>query len=155
MGALGQDEHDDAHEALRAWENQRCSVLMSNNVPCGRAIEYWPSPGVDAEPACLMHSHDSQKSDAEFQKEFERILREAGENLADFMRFVFPGSSYPERDFGKCDFTNVVFTHGATFWGARFRQDVSFEGAKFEQHANFLNARFLQKANFKWAQFAD
>ena len=47
-------------------------------------------PCIDKTSVCLTHSHDPDKDGGAFQGEFERILRDAGEGIADFREFVFP-----------------------------------------------------------------
>ncbi len=131
---------------------------------CGGPIH--PAPeGVDKEPVCLMHSRDLQKSDEEFQKEFKRILKEAGTGIADFSGVVFPAANYPRRTFAaQCVFSNATFTQGADFSWATFIRDASFfhatftqkavfEWAKFRQNAHFSEATFTQNAHFSEATF--
>jgi uncharacterized protein YjbI with pentapeptide repeats len=102
-----------------------------------------------------MHSRDPQKSDSEFQQEFERILKEATDRneVADFTLFVFPSANYYDREFpAKCEFVGAVFTQEADFSGATFTQGVHFIGAKFTQEADFSDATFTQEANFNGAE---
>src|SRR5713101_1655173 len=81
-----------------------CLVKMYGR-PCRRPIH--SAPDHDDVSVCLMHSRDPNKSDADFQKEFEAILEEAkskaadGNNyaFADFMAFVFPTANYGLRTF--------------------------------------------------------
>jgi len=109
---------------------------------------------VDENPVCLMHSRDPEKSDAEFQKEFERILRHAGDGLADFSGFIFSGSDYRGREFvAQCGFDHATFTQGANFWGAAFKQNAAFQGATFTQEANFYFVTFKQSADFGGVTF--
>ncbi len=121
--------------------------------PCGRPIH--PAPeGVDKEPVCLMHSRDPQKSDDQFQEEFERVLKEAGAGLADFSGFVFPSAIYPLQTFAaQCVFSNATFTQGPDFYAATFTQNANFSAATFTQNANFSAATFTQNADFFHATF--
>jgi uncharacterized protein YjbI with pentapeptide repeats len=120
---------------------------------CGRPI-YNAPPGIDKTPVCLMHSHDLNKDDGAFQAEFERILKEAGEEGADFTYFVFPSAKYSGRKFAAmCRFVEVTFTQAANFSGATFTKGADFRGARFTQHANFIGARFTQGADFRGATF--
>jgi len=142
----------------------RCSIEMHDREPCGRPL-HSAAPGVDEKPVCLMHSRDSGKSDADFQQEFRRILREAGDGLADFSRFIFPTSIYIAVEFAvKCrferatfiqdtDFGHATFTRGADFIEARFRQAANFASATFTQKTSFNAARFAQDADFGFVRF--
>ena len=130
-----------------------CPVEMYMGGRCGRAIYHAPA-GVDNEPVCLMHSRNPNKDDAEFQAEFERILREAGEGVADFSGFVFPGAAYAYRELKPyCFFSWATFMQRADFRWATFAQDVHFREAKFTQGADFLRATFTQGTDFRWAKF--
>jgi uncharacterized protein YjbI with pentapeptide repeats len=101
-----------------------------------------------------MHSRDADKDGGEFKKEFERILQEADCGIADFARFVFPGSSYPSREFrGTLWFEGTTFTHDADFRSARFRGEADFREAKFERAAVFTSAKFDQSVRFNGATF--
>jgi uncharacterized protein YjbI with pentapeptide repeats len=88
-----------------------------------------------------MHSNDPEKSDVEFRAEFEHILEQAGEGVADFTGFVFPGSHYGGEFKAECYFGDATFT-----------QSVSFAGTEFRQ-ANFERSRFLQDARFDYCVF--
>jgi uncharacterized protein YjbI with pentapeptide repeats len=104
-----------------------------------------------------MHSHDPEKSDSEFQKEFDAILKAAADRdaVADFAGFVFPSASYRNREFpAKCDFWSAIFTQRADFSGAKFKQEAIFAFATFTQVAYFDHAKFAQGANFDYAKFA-
>jgi uncharacterized protein YjbI with pentapeptide repeats len=126
---------------------------MFGGKPCGRAIH--PAPkDVDEIPVCLMHSRDPNKSDAEFQREFESILEGAGDGLADFTGFVFPSSNFGGRTFkGTCVFSGATFAQYATFFRATFKE-ANFSGATFAHAADFCRATFAQAANFAEATFA-
>lgn len=139
------------HTAAR---EERCQFVMWRDRPrCGRPI-HRPPPGVDEEPLCLMHSRDLNKSDEDFQAEFDRTLQEAGEDEADFTGFVFPGSGYSSREFwAKCIFAHTRFTREARFIDTKFRQDANFIGATFEQGATFIWASFKQVAYFGDTKF--
>lgn len=113
-----------------------------------------------------MHSRDPQKSDSEFQQEFERILTEATDRnkVADFTRFIFPSAEYAHREFKtrcwfdyatftqKADFSNATFRN-ATFSHATFTENTSFYCARFEQIAYFYGVGFTKEANFCRAMF--
>jgi uncharacterized protein YjbI with pentapeptide repeats len=101
-----------------------------------------------------MQSRDPNKDDAEFQAEFKRVLKEAGDEIADFTRFVFPSANYSGREFAAlCSFVGATFTQGANFLGATFTQDANFNEATFTQGANFFGAAFTKGANFSGATF--
>jgi hypothetical protein len=101
-----------------------------------------------------MHSRDPNKDDAAFQVEFERILKGAGEGLADFTRFVFLSADYRRRKFAAiCRFVGATFTQDADFIAATFTQHANFREATFTQNANFIGAMFTQGAEFNWATF--
>jgi uncharacterized protein YjbI with pentapeptide repeats len=111
-----------------------------------------------------MHSHDPEKSDAEFQAEFECVLREAGDGLADFSGFIFPTSRYFGRKFlatcyfgfakftQEADFRFATFTQNAHFINVVFVQDVDFTCAEFTEYANFSGTTFKQNADFSGAK---
>ena len=124
---------------------------------CGRPIYRLPNgskPDEDTEPVCLMHSHHPGKDDGAFQREFERILKEAGEGEADFSSFVFTASDYKRRKFkATCYFNWATFTQKADFSRATFTQDADFSEATFTQGANFDEATFTQDADFNGATF--
>ena len=153
-------------------------MMLDVNERCGRPTYAAPF-GIDETPVCLMHSRDPQKSDSEFQQEFERILREATDRneVADFTRFFFTSAEYTHREFKtrcrfdhatftqRSDFSKVTFTQHAIFSDARFTQKASFYCAAFiqiayfyhvtfTQAADFCRARFMQDANFSHATFA-
>ncbi|MBI2819824.1 MAG: pentapeptide repeat-containing protein [Acidobacteria bacterium] len=150
---------------------------------CWRPIYNAPA-GVDGEPVCLMHSRNPNKDQQAFQEEFERILKESGEGVADFSLFVFPKADFQNREFiPKCifwratfpegavffrtsltrqaDFTAATFTKRAVFLETKFRQEANFRGAVFTQEAEFREATFTQEANFRdatftqWANFGE
>src|ERR1700674_5469267 len=122
-----------------------CPVTMSGEAVCGRPIyigSIFEHPRV-----CLMHSRDWNKSDAEFQKQFDCILEAAGTGLADFSGFVFPAANYPDRHFStSCTFFYATFIEGADFSRAAFAGDVNFIGAEFNKPAAFRQSRFLKNA---------
>lgn len=126
---------------------------MYDGNPCGRPVLQAVSVGEPSE-ACLMHSDISNKSDEEFQAEFERILNQAGSGVADFMQFVFPAAHYAGRVFNaNCIFRNATFTQDADFSGATFAQDADFWSATFTQDADFSCATFTQDTYFSGATF--
>ncbi len=161
MAGLEEDKEADKPESIA---EQLCPVRMHNGKPCGRPILATPL-GMDEEPVCLMHCKDPNKSNAGFQEEFERILRDAAQGDADFTRFVFPNADYTGREFkAKCTFGFATFTQKAIFSAATFVQNASFHEAKFareayfswvkfSQQAYFHNAMFMQYANFSGAEF--
>ncbi len=132
---------------------QGCPVEMDEWQRCGRSI-YTAPAGLDEEPVCLMHSRDPNKDDAAFQQEFERILRDAGEGVADFTKFVFPTANYSYREFKPaCIFEGATFTREADFIGATFTQDAHFFVAKFNQDGYLSEATFTKAADFSGAVF--
>jgi len=134
-------------------KTEGCLVKTYDDKPCGRPIHHAPA-GVDEMPVCLMHSRDPGKDDVAFQTEFERILKRAGEGVADFIRFVFPSAPYADREVkAKCVFYRAKFTQDADFILTTFTQDAYFREATFTQHALFIGARFTQGANFSLAMF--
>ena len=140
-------------EAEEAPAEAGCRVPMRGMRWCGRPIHH-PPAGVDERPVCLMHSKDPAKSDEEFQKEFERILAEAGDGYADFTGFVFPSASCNGRTFvARCVFYRARFTQGAFFIGATFTKGAYFSSATFTQDAYFIGATFTKDAYFSSARF--
>jgi hypothetical protein len=137
--------HGSGKNDREARSEARCAVKMSGGEPCGRPIH--PAPEHDRERVCLMHSKDPAKSDAEFQKEFERVLAEAERTAtwADFTEFVFSSSHYSER----------TFAPACLFRGAKFAQDANFSFAKFPQGADFSSATFTQGAYFILTTFTE
>jgi hypothetical protein len=128
-----------------------CPILMHDGGPCGRPIHKAPT-GVDKTPVCLMHSRDPHKDDCAFQAEFQRILEEAGEGIADFTHFVFPSANYSHRKFAaRCMFQHATFTQGAHFTRVTFMQDTYFSGVRFARDTDFRWARFTQAADFREA----
>jgi len=135
-----------------AAEVEGCPVEMSEGRRCGRPIHSVRAE-FDKRPVCLMHSRDPDKDDDAFQKEFERILKAAGEGEADFTGFVFPRADYAGREFkARCIFYKAKFTQEAIFGEATFTQEASFNLAKFTQEAKFRVARFTQRADFSGAK---
>jgi uncharacterized protein YjbI with pentapeptide repeats len=115
---------------------------MSDGSPCGRPLL---ALGI---PYCLMHAPEG-KDDAAFQREFERILDEAGTGEADFTGFCFPSANYAGREFKAfCIFSRATFAHDADFRGATFRQRVSFIASTFTRKAGFWEAVFGGEASF-------
>jgi len=148
---MAENQKPNAEEAGETMAG--CPVKMDNGLPCGRLIHHAPT-GVDETPVCLMHSRDPNKSDEEFQKEFESILEKAGDGVADFTRFVFPNADYSGREFkAVCIFQHATFTQNAVFRGATFTRRADFSWASFTQDAVFFGARFTQDADFLGAIF--
>jgi hypothetical protein len=144
-------KHPDLQDLVNT---RRCQVVMSSG-RCGRLI--YPAPEHDEEPVCLMHSRDPQKSDSEFQQEFEGTLTEATDRneAADFTRFIFPSAKYAHREFKtRCRFDYATFTQQADFSDATFTQNASFSCATFTQNAIFDRAAFMQTAYFYGVKFA-
>ncbi len=176
---MSQEESAKQQAHSEAGPDGGCRIRMWSGKPCGRPIYRLPDgskPDEDAEPVCLMHSRHPGKDDAAFQREFERILQEAGEGEADFSRFVFPTSDYYGREFkAQCVFygatftqdaafievtfmqaavfMQVTFSHGVGFFGATFTRDAVFFEATFTQAAQFSAAAFTQAADFGGAIF--
>jgi hypothetical protein len=155
MSDTEEDKQAGDHEAE---EDQGCPVERYDRGRCGRPIYNAPA-GIDKTPVCLIHSRDPKKDDAEFQKEFERILKEAGEGVADFTHFVFPSANYSGRKFAAtCRFGGATFTQVGNFSDATFTQHAYFADATFTQHAYFTRATFTEGATFvevKFKQDAD
>jgi uncharacterized protein YjbI with pentapeptide repeats len=140
-------------EAEQAPAEDGCPVPMYMARPCRRPIYAAPA-GVDQEPVCLMHSKDPNKSNLQFQGEFELILAAAGGGVADFTRFVFPRAWYARRKFAaRCLFIRATFTQDGDFVGATFTQAADFSGATFTQISYFSEATFTQDAGFSEATF--
>ena len=130
-----------------------CPVGMYGGHRCGRPLYKAVYPG-DKSNLCLMHTHDPNKEEAAFQAEFERLLMEAGDSIADFSHFVFPSSNYAGRIFAaKCIFARATFTQDAHFRKATFTQDAGFEMATFMQLAGFFGTTFTKGADFGLAKF--
>ncbi|MGA3371964.1 MAG: pentapeptide repeat-containing protein [Terracidiphilus sp.] len=147
-----------------------CPIRMDylSGLRCGRRLHFAPEGG-DEKPVCLMHSKDPHKHSGplfdKFWREFERILEDAGENVADFDRFVFPHLDLIKRQFEaicrfdhatftrEADFSEATFTRGANFYRASFRGDANFCEATFAQDADFRVAAFKQNADFSGAKF--
>src|SRR6266481_6998311 len=127
-----------------------CPVRMSEGKPCGRRSL---GPLINGVPYCLMHI-PTGKDDAAFHAEFDRILRDAGDGVADFTRFVFPISNYPRRTFrAQCIFAQAVFKRVADFSGATFKLGTGFIDATFDSAVNFTGTTFENGANFSGAVF--
>jgi hypothetical protein len=131
--------HDSALDGEEPAASECCRVPMRDGKPCGRRSLGAVTDGI---PYCLMHT-PLGKDNAAFQEEFERVLRDAGQGVADFTRFVFPAADFAKREF-KSD---------CCFYGARFMQDADFGLATFTQTANFYATTFTQTANFYAATF--
>jgi uncharacterized protein YjbI with pentapeptide repeats len=150
-----------------------CPIWMDDfyGVRCGRTLHVAPD-GVDVKPVCLMHSQDPNKQSGPlfdaFWQEFERILKDAGEGEAYFVRFVFPRINFNFRlgtfqaicwfDYAifteYTNFLNVTFSKYVSFLCATFTQDAIFSEATFAQNADFWNTTFAQNAVFYKATFS-
>ena len=129
-----------------------CQLQMYDGEACGRPIH--TAPAHDAKPVCLMHSRDPEKSDAAFQEEFEAILKAAGNDVADFTKFIFTKADYWRREItAACVFRDTVFTQKAYFSNAKFTRNADFGWATFTQYAHFGGATFARKAYFNNAKF--
>ena len=150
---MADDEKPEQHGSGAEANEQGCPVKMDGGRRCGRPIYNAPA-GVDEKPVCLMHSRDPNKSDQQFQKESERVLKDAKDGIADFTHFVFPSANYSGRTFeARCIFIYATFTQRANFRVAKFTQAADFSHATFTQGANFTRAMFTQRADFIYATF--
>ena len=116
-----------------------------------------------------MHSKDEGKQSGqrfdEFWRNFEGILKEAGEGEAHLEWFVFPEANFIVKEFKAiCRFRGVTFTQRQTSAerdsgrkqtsaGATFTQSANFGGATFTQSADFNGVTFNQGAEFTFASF--
>jgi len=106
-----------------------------------------------------MHSHDPNKSVAEFQQEVVKILHNSSafcsqKDRFDFTRFVFPECSFRDATFTQITFfIGATFTQDADFNGATFNRDSHFRKAKFAEGAYFIGATFTQDAKFDGVTF--
>ncbi len=133
--------------------DQGCPVEMYGGRPCGRPRYVWPDPS-GARNACLMHSQRREEDEADFHKEFERILTEAGEGTADFTGFIFSNAEYRGREFlAHCIFDSAVFLGNAKFRKAKFTKGADFTDTEFEGVVNFSLAEFSGPALFVIARF--
>lgn len=129
-----------------------CPVEMYEGRRCGRPIR--PAPTHDHPYVCLMHSRDPHKSNEEFQREFEAILRAAGEGVADFVGFVFPSANYEKREFkAACVFLRAKFMQGVSFRRATFNRGANFDRATFAHAADFVKGRFMLDVDFSRTRF--
>ena len=142
----------------------RCPIkTVVEEATCGRPLHLAPV-GVDREPVCLMHSNDPAKHSGTlneaFFREFQSILKDAGEGEAHFDRFVFPELNLSRRTLlpfcnfseatfaAEANFNKATFTALAVFYRATFTLKADFTDATFEYHARFGEAAFRQNANF-------
>jgi len=133
---------------------QACPVRMYDGRVCGRRIQNAVCD-VDKERVCLMHSQDPNKDEMAFQSEFDRIVRDAGEGIADFTRFVFPSVSLRGREFKPvCVFSGATFTQAADFKDATFAEHADFRRVRFRRDAVFIMTRFARGANLSETTFA-
>jgi uncharacterized protein YjbI with pentapeptide repeats len=141
--------------AMQLEEGQVCPVKMFGQRKCGRPF-HEATNGPDKEPRCLMHSLDPTKNQEDYQQEFERVLKDAGEGWADFTGFVFPASNYTHRRFAaSCCFNNTTFIQRADFHQAKFDQDAHFCRVTFRQYADFYSAQFARDALFGSSTFVE
>jgi uncharacterized protein YjbI with pentapeptide repeats len=130
----------------------RCTVDMSAG-PCGRPIYQDGRSHLDPPRVCLMHSSDPEKSDSEFQNEFESILRRSS-SVDDFTGFVFPHGRLSVRCFKRpCIFRRAKFLRGTDFVGVIFEQRADFGCAVFENNASFDQSEFRCFVDFSHAVF--
>jgi uncharacterized protein YjbI with pentapeptide repeats len=148
----GETESLEAVRSSATNSIRRCQVeMLSGRCDC----QIYSAPEHDEEPACLLHSRDPQKSDSEFQQEFERVLKEATDRneVADFTRFIFPSAQYAHREFKtRCRFDHATFTQKADFSDATFTNAI-FSDATFTRNAIFDRATFMQIGYFYGATF--
>ena len=129
-----------------------CDVTMRDGKPCGRLLI--ANQTFNGRSYCLMHLPTPGKDLGDFQVEFERILRDAGDGAADFTEFVFPALLPRTREFAAtCIFNRARFTRRADFGSAAFAKDVDFSEATFEEGADFTQATFNGIANFIRTRF--
>ena len=153
-GSMPESPETAARQQPKEAKAEGCTVEMADERRCGRPLLCNVSTSADRIPVCLMHSRDPNKDDQAFQKEFEVILKAAGEGDADFTRFVFLVADYRGREFkARCIFRVATFTQEADFLNARFTQWACFNWATFTKKADFHNARFTQGADFYLARF--
>ena len=114
---------------------------MWDGKPCGRSVI--PNQTWDGHYYCHMHSPNRGKDLGNFQVEFERIVHDAGDGVADFTEFVFPALLPRRREFtATCIFSRARFTRRPDFGTTRFAKDVDFSQATFEEGAEFTRAFF-------------
>lgn len=125
---------------------------MRDGKPCGRSVI--PDQIWDGHYYCHMHLPNAGKDLGDFQVEFERIVHDAGDGVADFTEFVFPALLPRCREFtATCIFSRARFTRGADFGTTRFAKDVDFSQATFGEGADFTQATFHGIATFIQARF--
>jgi hypothetical protein len=90
-------------------------------------------------------------SESAFQAEFERIVQELSDDLADFTGLVFPSSDYSHRTFSvKCCFDRATFVRDTWFSWTKFTHGADSLGAKFMGRANLFITEFMRAADSKW-----
>jgi uncharacterized protein YjbI with pentapeptide repeats len=145
---------NDGDAACAVWMN-----YFDGGLKCGRPLHNAPA-GADPTPVCLMHSNDPGKQIGllfdEFRKQFETILKDAGDGSARCERFVFPRVDLRGHTIKAiCQFVRATFTQEADFSGTTFTQEPQFGGATFLKRAVFEKAKFPKGATFSGATFAD
>jgi uncharacterized protein YjbI with pentapeptide repeats len=130
---------------------ETCPIPMSKGSRCGRPILPYQQ---DQPHVCLMHTNDPCKDEAGFEEEFEHILNEAGDGVADFTKFVFLTVYYPGREFrARCVFSDATFTREVYFNEAKFTQLADFSRAQFTQGGEFCKVQFMEGADFGNTKF--
>src|SRR5580704_14913871 len=135
---------NDGDAACAVWMN-----YFDGGLKCGRPLHNAPA-GADPTPVCLMHSNDPGRQIGllfdEFRKQFETILKDAGDGSARCERFVFPRVDLRGHTIKAiCQFVRATFTQEAAFSGTAFTQEPQFGGAPFSS-ALSLRRRNFQKA---------
>ena len=103
-----------------------------------------------------MHSHDPNKDNLAFQAEFQWILDDAGDLLADFTGFVFPSANYSSHEFkALCLFADAKFAQDAMFEWAKFMLGADFTGVTFMKAAQFGHATFTLAASLSLVEFTE
>ncbi|TAJ09580.1 MAG: pentapeptide repeat-containing protein [Nitrospirae bacterium] len=142
-----------------------CTILMSNNEPCGREVHSYESK-LNDRPVCIMHSSDPEKDFSRFHQEIVEIL--AGESIHsrraetfDFSWFVFLDYHFGRMSFERktifrsarflcgAHFSSMWFAHGADFTDTLFENSVDFQTAVFAEDVRFDSAQFSGEANFR------
>jgi len=156
---MGNRAHVGSHH-LDAANIEGCPVEMFvrprfaiRGLPCGRPIYHAPL-AADEKPVCLMHSRDPEKNEQDFWKEYERLLQDVCEDVADFSGFVFTGPMHETVFVKPCSFQRAIFLNDVDFWAANFQHNVDFWGATFNGNVSFNMGSFGGVANFTDVRFA-
>lgn len=133
----------------------KCQVQMSDKHRCGRPLVGGSRPDVH----CVMHSRDPNKSESEFRREVDNILKGVSvchrlKKEFDFTSFVFPYFPFTVGTVGR----PVIFAY-AEFPTkidsvAIFEEEVNFSSAKFFREAKFDGVVFKKKADFSNVTFS-